>query len=223
MCGRFTVRTAPRVKLKGVSTPDLPFEARYNIAPTQEVIVVADFGDGPELTKLVWGLIPARSTDGKRFINVRAETIEMKSSFSESFRKRRCLILADGFFEWKRSARSKQAYYFQMTDGSQFAFAGIWDNWGKEQTKSCAIITTTANETLAPVHDRMPVILRPENYDLWLDSKAHAISLRKLLVPYSATTLLSHPVSSAVNSPQNDSPELIDREDWEIGTTQSLF
>lgn len=223
MCGRFTVRTAPRVKLKGVSNPDLPFEARYNIAPTQEVIVVADFADGPELTKLVWGLIPARSTDGKRFINVRAETIEIKSSFSESFKRRRCLILADGFFEWKRSARSKQAYYFQMTDGSQFAFAGIWDTWGKDQTKSCAIITTTANETLAPVHDRMPVILRPENYDLWLDSRANAVSLRNLLVPYSASTLLSYPVSSAVNSPQNDSPELIDREDWEIGTTQSLF
>ena len=150
MCGRFTVRTAPRVKLKGVSNPDLPFEARYNIAPTQEVIVVADFGDGPELTKLVWGLIPARSTDGKRFINVRAETIEIKSSFSESFKRRRCLILADGFFEWKRSAKSKQAHYFQITDGSQFAFAGIWDSWGNEQIKSCAIITTTANETLAP-------------------------------------------------------------------------
>jgi putative SOS response-associated peptidase YedK len=223
MCGRFTVRTAPRVKLKGVSTPDLPFEARYNIAPTQEVIVVADFGDGPELTKLVWGLIPARSTDGKRFINVRAETIEIKSSFSESFKRRRCLIIADGFFEWKRSARSKQAYYFQMTDGSQFAFAGIWDSWRNEQVKSCAIITTTANETLAPIHDRMPVILRPESYDLWLDPQATAVSLRKLLVPYSASTLLSHPVSSAVNSPQNDGPELIDREDWEIGTTQSLF
>ena len=223
MCGRFTVRTAPRVRLKGVNNPDLPFAARYNIAPTQDVLVVADFGDGPVLTKLVWGLIPARSTDGKRFINVRTETIEIKASFSESFRKRRCLILADGFFEWKRSARSKQAYYFQMTDGSQFAFAGIWDSWGNEQIKSCAIITTTANETLAPIHDRMPVILRPESYGLWLGSPANAISLRKLLVPYSASTLLSHPVSSAVNSPQNDRPELIDREDWEIGTTQSLF
>ena len=224
MCGRFTVRTARRVKLDGVRNSDLPFEARYNIAPTQEVLVIADFGSGLELTKLVWGLIPARTSDGKRFINVRAETIEIKLSFSESFKRRRCLILSDGFFEWKSSAKSKQPYYFQMTDESPFAFAGIWDSWGtREQTTTCAIITTTANETLEPIHHRMPVILRPETYQLWLAPQSDVASLRKLLVPFPASKMSAHPVSRAVNFPQNDNPDLINREDWEIGTTASLF
>ena len=223
MCGRFTVRSAPRVKLKGVRTSDLPFEARYNIAPTQEVVVIADFGSGLELTKLVWGLIPARSSDGKRFINVRAETIETKPSFSESFKRRRCLILADGFFEWKRSAGSKQPYYFQMSDESPFAFAGIWDSWlTRERISSCAIITTTANETLKPIHDRMPVILRPESYHLWLDAQTDTSFLRTLL-PLHGPTMSYYPVSRAVNYTQNDYPQLINRADCEIGTTLSLF
>lgn len=226
MCGRFTLQSAPGVKLKldGVRDFALPFEARYNIAPTQEVLVIADFGSGLELRKLVWGFIPARSNDGKRFINVRAETIDIKPSFSESFRRRRCLVLADGFFEWKRSAKSKQPYYFQLSDGSAFAFAGIWDSWGTpKRTASCALVTTTANETMAPIHDRMPVILSPETYRLWLDPGTDLAALRKLLVPFPASKMSSHPVSRAVNFTQNDSPELIDREDNEIGTTLSLF
>src|SRR5688572_15673761 len=185
MCGRFTIRTAPRVKLPGVRPSDLPFEARYNIAPTQDVFVIADFGSGLELTKLGWGLIPARSSDGKRFINVRAETIELKPSFSESFRRRRCLILADGFFEWKRSGRSKQPYYFQMSDESPFAFAGIWDSWGtKERITSCAIVTINANEILEPIHDRMPVILPPESYHCWLNQLCtviHVCTINRVL------------------------------------------
>ena len=224
MCGRFTIRTAPRVKLPGVRHSDLPFEARYNIAPTQDVFVIADFGSGLELTKLGWGLIPARSSDGKRFINVRAETIELKPSFSESFRRRRCLILADGFFEWKRSGRSKQPYYFQMSDESPFAFAGIWDSWGtKERITSCAIVTINANEILEPIHDRMPVILPPESYHCWLNPQTDPVVLRKLLASFPASTMSSYPVSSAVNFVQNDSPELIHRQDYEIGTTLSLF
>ena len=223
MCGRITVRSARRVKLDGVRNSDLAFEARYNIAPTQEILVAGDFGNGLELTKLVWGLIPARSVDGKRFINVRAETIESKPIFSESFKRRRCLVLADGFFEWKHSAKSKQPYYFQMADESPFAFAGIWDIWGRQKQISCAIITTAANETLEPIHHRMPAILSPESYQLWLDPQADPASLRKLLVPYPDSTLSAHPVSRAVNFTQNDSPELIVREDWEIGTTLSMF
>lgn len=221
MCGRFTLQSAPRVKLNGVRSSDLPFEARYNIAPTQEVFVIADFGTGLELTKLVWGLIPARSTDGKIFINVRAETIDVKPSFGESFRRRRCLVLADGFFEWKRSGKSKQPYYIQMNDKSPFAFAGIWDSRGAQ--KSCAIVTTTANKAMESIHDRMPVILPPETHHLWLNPRADLASLRKLLVPLPASAMSFHPVSRAVNSAQNDSRELIDREDYEIGTTPSLF
>lgn len=225
MCGRFTVRSAPRVKLPGVRDPSLPFEARYNIAPTQDVFAIADLGSGLELTKLSWGLIPAHGNDAsKRFINVRAETIDVKPSFSESFRRRRCLVLADGFFEWKRAGKSKQPYYFQMTDESPFAFAGIWDRTGSgERIATCAIITTTANETLEPIHHRMPVILPAENYHVWLDLKTDFASLRSLLVPFPASTMSAHPVSTAVNFAQNDGPEVIKREDCEIGKTLSLF
>jgi len=224
MCGRFTVLTAPRVKLKGVRNADLLFEARYNIAPTQEVLVIADLGSGLELTKLIWGLIPARSVDGKGFINVRAETIAEKVSFRDSFQKRRCLIPADGFFEWKRSGRAKQAYYFHLIDGSPFAFAGIWDRWTtSEPIISCAIITTSANEALKPIHDRMPVILKPDAYAAWLDPQADLASLRNLLAPFPSLNITCHPVSRAVNYPENDSPELLKRVDNEIGTTPSLF
>lgn len=220
MCGRFTLKTAPRVKLPGVFSPDLPFEARYNIAPTQEVFVVADFGNGLELTKLAWG-IPSRATDGGILINARSETIDTKPSFADSFRKRRCLVLADGFFEWKHSGKAKQPYYIYLNDKSTFAFAAIWDSWGPQ--KSCAIITTTANKAMEPIHQRMPVILPPETYHIWLDPRTDPASLRELLVPYPATMMSSHPVSRAVNSAQNEGAELIVREDWEIGTTPSLF
>lgn len=226
MCGRFTIRTAPRVKLPGVRAErELPFAARYNIAPTQDVFVVADFGNGPELTRLSWGLIPAQSSDGKRFINARGETIESKPSFRESYKRRRCLILADGFYEWKRSGSSKRPYYFQLSnESSPFAFAGIWDSWGtKERITACAIVTTVANETLKPIHNRMPVILQPESYQHWLSPQTDPASLRKLLAPLPDSAMSSHPVGRAVNSVQNDGPELIDRKDWEIGTTLSLF
>ena len=223
MCGRFTIRTAPRVKLPGVNT-NLPFEPRYNIAPTQDVFVVADLGNGPELTTLSWGLIPAQSGDGKRFINARSETIESKPSFKESYRSRRCLILADGFYEWKRTGSAKKPYYFQLSDESAFAFAGIWDSWGtRDRITTCAIVTTTANETLKPIHNRMPVILTPESYDSWLNPETDSVALRDLLTPLPASAMSSHPVGRAVNSVQNDGPELIDRKEWEIGTTLSLF
>jgi putative SOS response-associated peptidase YedK len=221
MCGRITLKTAPRVKLHGVYSPDLSFEARYNIAPTQEVFVVADFGSGLELRTIVWGLIPARSTDSKRLINARSETIDVKPSFKESFRRRRCLIVADGFYEWKRSGKSKQPFYFHLNDQSTFAIAGIWESRGPQ--KSCAIVTTSANEVMEPIHNRMPVILPPDDYRLWLDPRTDLDSLRNLLIPFPAATMSFHPVSTAVNSAQNDSAELVKREDCEIGTQPSLF
>src|SRR5216110_2044366 len=169
MCGRFTLHSRDRIKLKGLAALDLPFEARYNIAPSQNVLTIGDFGAGLEARLLTWGLIPSWSNDGKGFINARAETLEEKPSFSESFRLRRCLIPADGFYEWQRSGKIAQPYYFQMKDESPFAFAGIWDEWqgdGKA-IASCAIITTTANELLASIHNRMPVILPSESEDKW--------------------------------------------------------
>lgn len=225
MCGRFTLRTRDRIKLKALSTSELPFEARYNIAPSQSILAIADFGHGTELTSLTWGLIPSWSSDGKGFINARCETLETKPSFSESFERRRCLIPADGFFEWKKLGRSKQPYYFQLNDESQFFFAGVWDQWnnGKGFVTSCAIITTAANELVGPLHDRMPAILPTESCDAWLDSNSDRATLKRLLSPFPASQMKSHPVSSAVNHPENDSGELIKRMDVEVGTTPSLF
>ena len=224
MCGRFTVRTAPRVKLPGVRNTDLLFEPRYNIAPSQEIWAVGDFGRGLEFAKLVWGLIPGWSADNKGFINARSETLEDKPSFSESFQKRRCLIPADGFYEWKRSGRAKQAFLFELIDELPFAFAGIWDRWGtREPLTTCAIITTGANEIVEPLHNRMPVILKPKSYETWLDPNADLVSLKQLLSPLPASEMTCHPVSSAVNYVDNEGPELVERVDHEIGTTPSLF
>lgn len=161
MCGRFTLHSRDRLKLKGFTPVDLPFEARYNIAPSQKVLAIADFGNGIEGRMLSWGLIPSWSNDGKGFINARAETLEEKPSFNESFRLRRCLIPADGFFEWKRTGREKRPYYIQSVDEHPVMFAGIWDTWRNrgELITSCAIITTAANEVVAELHDRMPAFL----------------------------------------------------------------
>lgn len=155
MCGRFTLHSRDRIRRKGLATLDLPFEARYNIAPSQSVLSLGDFGSGLEARLLTWGLIPSWSTDGKGFINARAETLEEKPSFSESFRLRRCLIPADGFFEWKRTGREKRPFYFQLRDELPFAFAGIWDTWSNrgELITTCAIITTAANELVGELHD----------------------------------------------------------------------
>jgi putative SOS response-associated peptidase YedK len=225
MCGRFTLRSRDRIKIKGLSNSELPFEARYNIAPGQTILAIADFGHGPEPTSFVWGLIPWWSNDGKGFINARCETLEAKPSFSESFQQRRCLIPSDGFFEWRRLGRSKQPFYLQLKDESPFSFAGIWDQWGngEQLVTSCAIITTAANELIGPLHDRMPAILLPESYDLWLSSKTDPALLKKLLMPFPTQEMKAHPVSSAVNYPENDNDQLITRVDVEVGTTPSLF
>ena len=225
MCGRFTLHSRDRIKLKGLATLDLPFEARYNIAPSQSVLCLGDFGRGLEARLLTWGLIPSWSTDGKGFINARAETLEEKPSFSESFRLRRCLIPADGFYEWKRTGREKRPFYFQLDDEMPFAFAGIWDTWSNRGgvVTSCAIITTAANELVGELHDRMPAILPHEFHDDWLDQKTNPAVLEKLLKPFPGSKMKSHPVSRAVNAPENDSEKLIERVDAEVGQLQTCF
>jgi len=181
MCGRFTLHSRDTIRLKGLATLDLPFEARYNIAPSQNVLTIADFGMGPEARFLTWGLIPSWSTDGKGFINARAETIEEKPSFSESFRLRRCLIPADGFYEWKRTGREKRPFYFQLDHEKPFAFAGIWDTWSNrgDVVTSCAIITTAANELVGELHDRMPAILLNEFLDARLNPRTDSHSANR--------------------------------------------
>jgi putative SOS response-associated peptidase YedK len=225
MCGRFTLHSRDRIRLKGLATLDLPFEPRYNIAPSQRVLSLGDFGRGLEARLLTWGLIPSWSTDGKGFINARAETLEEKPSFSESFRLRRCLIPADGFFEWKRTGREKRPFYFQVDDEMPFAFAGIWDTWSNrgDVVTSCAIITTAANELVGELHDRMPAMLLDEFHDAWLDPSADRTVLTEMLKPFPSLMMKTYPVSSSVNSPDNDRADLLVRVDTEVGQTLSLF
>lgn len=222
MCGRFTLRTVDRIRLALGDRINLEYvPPRYNIAPSQPVLTVIE----NQVQELTWGLIPNWSKEPKAIINARAETLETRASFKESFEKRRCLILADGFYEWRRVGRSKQAFFFQMEDQHAFAFAGIWDKWRKGEIPimTCAMITTDANELLSPVHDRMPVILHEEHYELWLDPQVPSTELKKLLDPYPSEEMKSHPVGSQVNYPDIDKAELIERVDVEVGTTPSLF
>jgi putative SOS response-associated peptidase YedK len=225
VCGRYTLHSRERIRLKGAPALDLPFEARYNIAPSQTIATIVDLGRGPELRLIVWGLIPSWSSDGKGFINARAETLDEKPSFNESFRLRRCLIPADGFFEWKRTGKEKRPFYFQLHDESPFMFAGIWDTWSNrgELVTSCAIITTPPNELVGELHDRMPAILLHEFHDAWLDPRTDRSALKELLQPFPSVRMKTHPVSRGVNSPENDTPDLIARVDLEVGQTLSLF
>src|SRR5437588_2200460 len=225
MCGRFTLHSRDRIKLKGLASLDLPFEARYNIAPSQSVLSLGDFGSGLEARLLTWGLITSGSGDGKGFINARAETLEEKPSFSDSFRLRRCLIPADGFFEWKRTGREKRPFYFQVDDEMPFAFGGIWDTWGNrgDVVIACAIITTAANELVGELHDRMPAILLHESQDAWLDPRTDRTVLTEMLKPFPSLMMRTYPVSSSVNSPDNDRADLLVRVDTEAGQTLSLF
>jgi putative SOS response-associated peptidase YedK len=216
MCGRYSLRTpAEELARKFGARKAAQASPRYNIAPSQEVLAVTNAGGERELTTLVWGLIPSWSREPQGFINARAETVLEKPSFRDSFRKRPCLIPADGFFEWRKSGRGgvKQPYYFRLGDGRVFAFAGVWDEWRGEgvAVPSCAILTTKPNEVARAVHDRMPVILREEDYGLWLDPDPGKLELRLgLLVPYPAAEMECYPVSAMVNSPQNQGAQLIE-------------
>jgi putative SOS response-associated peptidase YedK len=212
MCGRFTLATPGQTIAEAFELQSAPeLKPRYNISPTQEVAAIRAAGTGRELATLHWGLIPSWSKDasiGARMINARGETVGEKPSFRTPFRSRRCLILADGFYEWKREGERKQPYHICMVDRRPFAFAGLWDRWappGGEPVESCAIVTTAPNEVLAPIHDRMPVILPPEAYALWLDPAARDKErLQELLQPFEASAMIAYPVSPRVNNPRND-------------------
>ncbi|MCB1056336.1 MAG: SOS response-associated peptidase, partial [Acidobacteria bacterium] len=164
-----------------------------------------------------WGLIPHWAKDpsiGNRLINARAETAAEKPAFRSSFSKRRCLVPADGFYEWQKTGGRKQPFYLQLKEHRPFAFAGLWARWKAsedETVQSFTLLTTTPNEVAAKVHDRMPVILPPESYDRWLDPELHdREALEALLLPYPAEAMEAYPVSTLVNSPQNDDPRCIE-------------
>jgi len=201
VCGRFTLRTSPRDVAQEFGLTELPeLFPRYNIAPTQPAPAVR----APrQLEFLRWGLIPAWAEDpsiGSRMINARAEGIATKPAFRRAFQSRRCLIVGDGFYEW----RNKQPFYIRRKDDRPFAFAGLWERW--KGLDSCTIITTEANDLIRPLHDRMPVILNAEDYDRWL-----ATPDESLLRPYDAEALELYSVARVVNSPRNETPACIER------------
>lgn len=218
MCGRFSLGL-DLADLQD-ALPDFVFpealSPRYNIAPSQDVAVVPN-NDSGKVEFFRWGLIPSWAKDptiGNRMINARAETLADKPAFRAAYRRRRCLILADGFYEWQATPgrKVKTPMYVRLASGAPFAFAGIWELWRPDDTPilSCAIITTEPNALLAPIHNRMPVILSPEACARWLDSAdLPPIRLRDLLKPYPAELMLAYPVSILVNSSANDDPACI--------------
>jgi len=219
MCGRFTLTSPDSGIAVQFSLLELPtLVPRYNIAPTQAVAAVrmAIEGAARELVMLQWGLVPFWAKDpqvGSRLINARSETVADKPAFREALRRRRCLVLADGFYEWQKLEGGKQPFFFRMRDGGTFGMAGLWERWvGPSGTiESCTLITTTANDLMRSVHDRMPVILPPRDHDLWLDRGIRQSELfLPLLRPFPSEAMMAHPVSRRVNSPENDDPQCIE-------------
>jgi putative SOS response-associated peptidase YedK len=218
MCGRYTLKTPVEELTEefgfGASSVELP--PNYNVAPTQQVAAVLEEGGERRLEMLRWGLIPSWADDpgiGARMINARSETAPEKPSFRRAFRERRCLIPADGFYEWRRTNGAKQPYYIRMREERPFAFAGLWESWkdgSGPEIRSCTILTTKPNALTAEIHDRMPVILPPGSYDAWLDPEAERDELYGLLAPYPEDEMEAYPVSRFVNSPQNNDPRCIE-------------
>jgi putative SOS response-associated peptidase YedK len=217
MCGRYTLATpvGALAETLGVTSPLPEIAPSYNIAPTQEVAAVLTDDDTRRLKMLRWGLIPSWANDpgiGSRMINARSETVPEKASFRRAFKERRCLIPADGFYEWQKTNNGKQPFYIRMKDQKPFTFAGLWESWRDDgsEVRSCTILTTEANELVGEIHHRMPVILAPEDYDLWLDPDVReADPLLALLAPYPADSMEAYPVSRFVNSPSNDEPSCV--------------
>ena len=225
MCGRFTQRLSWRElhELLGLIGPAQNLRPRYNVAPGQSIAAVRVSEGGRRLSMLRWGLVPAWAKEpniGYKMINARSETAQQKPSFRAAFKARRCLIPADGFYEWKREGKAKQPYLIGLKEGGGFVFAGLWESWrvpaglpltGKlselepgDVLETCTILTTEANPALAPIHPRMPVILPPDAYDPWLAGEAIP------LAPYPAEAMTYHPVSTLVNKPANDDERCVE-------------
>lgn len=219
MCGRFTLTQSAEeiTEFFGLSEV-LELTPRYNIAPSQLIAaIIQDKGSQENKLKWMrWGLIPSWAKDtriGYKLINARSETLTEKPSFRNAFKHRRCLIIADGFYEWQKQEKHKQPYYIQLRDKQPFAFAGLWETWQQEDEKaiiSCTIITTEANALMQPIHDRMPVILSPDVYEQWLDPTfAQSNDLQEYLKPYDSE-MIATPVSNVVNNPVHDRRECVE-------------
>lgn len=225
MCGRF-VSTSPPDEIATYFDAQAPTEAaqepNYNVAPTSDIYVVLEDGDVRVVAPHHWGLVPVWAKDpslGGRMINARAETLADKSAFKAAFKRRRCIIPVDGFYEWQKvpGRKTKQPYFIHRPDEEPFAFAGLWEEWrgpsrdGSQRLRSATIITTEANEAMAPVHDRMPVILPPSAWDAWLDPANDDLAgLGRLLVPAPPRIITMHPVSTDVGNVRNRGAHLLD-------------
>ncbi len=216
MCGRFTLTIeGQEIEARfGVYVP-MGYKPRYNIAPTQGILALLNEG-GRRLENLRWGLVPSWAKDpkiGNKLINARAETLFEKPSFRDAVKKRRCLIIADGFYEWRQTPK-RVPVYVRLKSREPFGFAGLWDMWSSPEgqtLKTCTIVTTEPNELLRPIHDRIPVIVPRELEELWLDpSPKTSEELARVLRPYRAEELELFAVSSLVNSPANDRPECVE-------------
>ena len=219
MCGRYTLSSPTDLLADLFELERLEELApRFNIAPTQEsaVIRLREDSQNRELAMLRWGLVPVWAKDptiGNRMINARSETVAEKPSFRTSFKRRRCIVVADGFYEWGKIDGRKQPFHFRLADDGPFAMAGLWDRWEKGDEGplgTFAILTGEPNQVVAPVHHRMPVILQPGTYQEWLDPNVEDLAaLQPLMEPFPTELLVGYPVSTYVNSPSNDSPECI--------------
>jgi putative SOS response-associated peptidase YedK len=221
MCGRFSLKVKPK-ELEAdpfhvVDVPDDLVADRYNIAPSQPVAVVRQDGGVRRLALLRWGLVPhwqKPADKPKAFINARAESADTRPVFRDAFRRRRCLVPATGFYEWRAAApgQPKTPFVFRLPDGGVFAFAGLWDEWrgpDGEPLQTCTILTTDANEEVQPVHARMPVILPPDDFGQWLDPQAAPAAVKPLLRPYPGA-MKSYAVGRWVNNPKHDDPRCLE-------------
>jgi putative SOS response-associated peptidase YedK len=218
MCGRFVLENTPEQLMKVYrlsSRPDL--SPRYNIAPSQQIAIVRQQNGGDrELVMMQWGLIPSWAKDpaiGYKMINARSETAHEKPSFKQALRSRRCIVPVSGFYEWEKKGKEKIPHYIHLRDGDIMSLAGLWETWKSpegERLETCAILTTAANSLLKPLHDRMPVVLHNEEFNLWFNRDVDDINLlAELFHSYPSDRLEEHIVSKGVNSPSNDSPECI--------------
>lgn len=217
MCGRFAQLEPVSTIIRAFLIDDVLVDVipAYNIPPGSSIISVLARDGKRVLVSFQWGLVPSWAKDssiGQNMINARAETVSQKPSFKAAFKSRRCLIIASGFYEWKREGKIKVPFYITLTSGQPFGFAGLHETWMSPQGKelhTCTIITTGANDIMRPIHDRMPVIIPREHEKMWLDARATPDEALALLVPYPADEMTAYPVSTLVNSPKNDSAACI--------------
>ena len=232
MCGRFALYSDPFTLASSFKAKALSeLRPRYNVAPTQKIPIVREEAEKKRFAIARWGLIPHWAKDmkiGYSMINARAETVASKPAFRNAFRYRRCLIPADGFYEWQviPGSKTKQPWFIVLEDREPMAFAGLWERWRSpegEESESCSIIVTDANELMSPIHERMPVILAPEDWDVWLESETKdAQALQNLLKPYPAEDMKAWTVSTKVKSPRNDSVECLETLEWHILPGQKI-